>query len=256
MVTVGLDEATIVYDHRVHRYFYLAGIVLLLYDNLLTLDLEVRYIWKGWRTRTSAWFLLIRYSTLLLRILALLTFDFGNFDPEVCKKLNTAKGLVTVIQELFVGCTLILRVLAMYSFNKRVLIVLVTAAILCLGFAAWCTLPDGHSPTLPPTGASGCIAAYSHSQRIRGAGAWEALLAGDVLLLGFTLYWAYTHNRDIPTGSLWHLLIRDGALYFVIISLANLANILMFYFGDAIMSNCLAGFTVSYIFSLSPPSSN
>ncbi|KAJ6452654.1 hypothetical protein C8R45DRAFT_1193704 [Mycena sanguinolenta] len=271
MEIVGLDEATIAYDHRLHRYFYLAGIVLLLYDNLLTLDLEVRYIWKGWRLRTSAWFLLIRYSSISLRILALLTFDFGNFDPEVyvtislfmpgafdgppnrCKKLNIVKGLLTIIQELFVGCTLILRVLAMYSFNKRILITLVTAAIVCLGVVAWCTLPHGPSPTLPPTNFSGCIAPFSDSQRIRQAGAWEAMLAGDVLLLGLTLYWAYSNSHNIPTGSLWRILIRDGEFIAVllalistnkqspqarlptlnrIICLANVANILMFYLGD------------------------
>ncbi|KAJ6448274.1 hypothetical protein C8R45DRAFT_1223460 [Mycena sanguinolenta] len=275
MQTVGLDEATIAYDHRIHRYFYLTGIVLLFYDTLLTLDLEVRYIWKGPRPRASAWFLLIRYSSLCLRIMTLVIFDFGDFDPEVCKKLNTIDGLLTVIQELLVGCTLILRVLAMYSFNKRILITLVTAAIVCGGVAAWCTVPDGSSPTLAPTNVSGCIFPYSYSQlvihiRVQSfsthdftgefAAAWEAMLAGDVLLLGLTLYWAYSNNRDIHAGSLWRVLIGDGKLIGVllalvstdkhhtgalIIGLGNLANILTFYFGDAIIPNSLGGFTAA-----------
>ncbi|KAF7363091.1 hypothetical protein MVEN_00661400 [Mycena venus] len=81
-VTVIVEGATIAYDHRINRYFYLAGIALLVYDNLLTLDPEIRYIWKAWRTRTSAWYLFIRYSSLCIRTMALLTFDFGHFDPE------------------------------------------------------------------------------------------------------------------------------------------------------------------------------
>ncbi|KAF7337340.1 hypothetical protein MSAN_02259600 [Mycena sanguinolenta] len=167
MEIVGLDEATIAFDHRIHRYFYLAGIVLLSYDNLLTLDLEVRYVWKRWRSRTSAWFLLIRYSSLFLRILALVTFDFGNFDPETTRKnclLDVKQHLSCNGQTLKSSTgTLILRVLAMYSFNRRVLITLVTAAIVCLAVAAWCTLPHGSSPTLPPTNLSGCIEPYSGS---------------------------------------------------------------------------------------------
>ncbi|KAJ7217354.1 hypothetical protein C8J57DRAFT_1598685 [Mycena rebaudengoi] len=218
MDTVPLDDTTIAYDQRITRYLYLAGIVLLLYDNLLTLDLEVQYIWKSWRTRGAAWYLVIRYSSLWFPSMALLVF--GNFTPE----------LLMVVLELFVGCTLILRVLAMYSFDRRVLLTLVTAAIVCVSLAVWCVIPKGPSIVLRSSPYR-CISLASHSGYVREAGAWEVLLAGDILLLGFTLYRAYTHSREIPTGSLWHVLVRDGA---IIICIANLANILMFYFGDAI----------------------
>ncbi|KAK6995960.1 hypothetical protein R3P38DRAFT_3073598 [Favolaschia claudopus] len=55
-----------------------------LYDAILTMDMEVRYIWKSWRTRTrmAAWYFLIRYITLASRVVALSTFDFGSFDAE------------------------------------------------------------------------------------------------------------------------------------------------------------------------------
>ncbi|KAJ7230791.1 hypothetical protein C8J57DRAFT_1582858 [Mycena rebaudengoi] len=218
MDTVPLDDTTIAYDQRITRYLYLAGIVVLLYDNLLTLDLEVQYIWKSWRTRGAAWYLVIRYSSLWFPSMALLVF--GNFTPE----------LLMVVLELFVGCTLILRVLAMYSFDRRVLLTLVTAAIVCVSLAVWCVIPNGPSIVLRSSPYR-CISLASHSGYVREAGAWEVLLAGDILLLGFTLYRAYTHSREIPTGSLWHVLVRDGA---IIICIANLANILMFYFGDAI----------------------
>jgi hypothetical protein len=59
-------------------------VVLLAYDHLLTLDLEVRYIWKSWRTRASAWYLIIRYSSLCIRAMVLLTFNVGSLDLEVC----------------------------------------------------------------------------------------------------------------------------------------------------------------------------
>ncbi|KAF7346777.1 hypothetical protein MSAN_01816200 [Mycena sanguinolenta] len=272
MQTVTLDEAAIAHDLRVIHYFYLAGIVLLIYDNLLMLDLEVRFIWKSWRSRTSAWYLFIRYSSLCIRTMVLVSFDFGHFNLEVrvntlhleithifpkdvglvlsisrnltrsrnrCNKLNTVKGLLTVLQEGIVGCTLILRVLALYSFERRIVIILVAAVIIFISLAA--AMPTGlsHTLNLPP---SGCITPYSSAEQVREAGAWEAMLAGDVLLLGLTLYRVYTHEREIPTGRIWRVLIRDGT---IIICLANLANILMFHFGDSLTFSSLTGFTVS-----------
>ncbi|KAJ6459582.1 hypothetical protein C8R45DRAFT_1182431 [Mycena sanguinolenta] len=193
METVTLDEATIAYDQRINRYLHLAGLVLLIYDHLLTLNLEVRFIWKSWRRKTSAWFLFIRYSSLCIRAVSLFTVEF----------------------ELLVGCTLILRVLALYSFDRRVVIILVTAAVICISLAAWCVVSTGPSLTLNPR-PSGCITPYSWAGQIREAGAWEAMLASDILLLGLTLYRAFTHERDIPTGRLWRALIRDGTIYFAL----------------------------------------
>ncbi|KAJ7864531.1 hypothetical protein B0H13DRAFT_1899136 [Mycena leptocephala] len=52
----------------------------------------------------------------------------------------------------------------------------------------------------------------------------------DLIILGLTLYRGFQQLRG-PTlsGSLWQVLIRDGAMYFGIITLANLANILIQY---------------------------
>ncbi|KAJ7826085.1 hypothetical protein B0H13DRAFT_1918311 [Mycena leptocephala] len=199
-------------------------------DHLLTLDMEVHYVWKTWRTRPSAWFLLIRYSSFAIRTMALVTFDFGNFDPEVIhidsgrrRSRTTASGsslteygqiVLMVFQELFVGITLVLRVLAMYSFDKRLVIGLGIAVIFCLSFALksqWCMVPSGAPVTLKPA-TPGCITPslsvhhidfitiFTHTRQAKS-------LAGDVLLLALTLYQAYTHRRDAPSGSLWRVLI-------------------------------------------------
>ncbi|KAJ7734026.1 hypothetical protein DFH07DRAFT_130697 [Mycena maculata] len=49
------------------------------------------------------------------------------------------------------------------------------------------------------------------------------------------MYRAYKRGREAiaASGSLWTVMIRDGAMYFGMISLANLANILVFYLGDS-----------------------
>ncbi|KAJ7478412.1 hypothetical protein FB451DRAFT_1396193 [Mycena latifolia] len=226
MATVALSDATIAQDDRTTRNFFLAGIVLLCYDHLLTLGTEVEYIWTPVCRRSSALYIFVRYFALCANM-AMMSLTFATFDYK----------------QLLVGCTLILRVLAMYSFDRRVMITLAAMAIAVVSLAAWFVVPRGPPPTYQ-TNLPGCHTPASRFQcarlplhrstlmpfaetSARLAGAWEAQLAGDVLLLVFTLYHGFTRSRNeiFRPGSLWHVLVRDGAMYFGIICLANLANI-------------------------------
>ncbi|KAE9398761.1 hypothetical protein BT96DRAFT_1019978 [Gymnopus androsaceus JB14] len=66
------------------------------------------------------------------------------------------------------------------------------------------------------------------------ATAWEALFCYDSILFGFTLYQTHKSRRS-STGMghlrnpLVSLMLRDGAIYFAVMALANLANIMTFY---------------------------
>ncbi|KAJ7116899.1 hypothetical protein C8R44DRAFT_791623 [Mycena epipterygia] len=245
MATVILDDATIVQDDRVYRSLFLTGSIVLGYDYLLTLGPEVTYIWAQGIKRSTGWFLFVRYFTLLSNM-ATFALVFGDLEHPLCNQLNEAHGILIVIQELVVGYTLALRVLAMYSFDKRVLVTLVATAVGVLAVAAWCLVPHGPAPIFK-TNIPGCQIITSGNVVVRLAAAWEAELGADILLLGFTLYHGYTRSRSeiFRYGTLWRVLVRDGAMYFGIICLANIANILIYRFGDPITSSSLSSFTVS-----------
>ncbi|KAJ6536288.1 hypothetical protein B0H19DRAFT_1240945 [Mycena capillaripes] len=176
MATVTLDAATNAYDHRVNLYFYSAGV-------------EVRYIWKSWRTRPSAWYLFIRYSSLCVRIMSLVTFEVGSFGSKLSHTLDTTKSLLSVIQELFVACTLLLRVLAMYAFNKKVVFSLVMLSILGLSLSIVRTSRFSSSAF-----SSSAIQVKQNRSRVIGkfsTGSLWHVLFGDVItagsLAGFTV---------------------------------------------------------------------
>ncbi|KAJ7464638.1 hypothetical protein FB451DRAFT_1370358, partial [Mycena latifolia] len=171
MATVTVPDATIAYDRHINNYLDTAGIVLLVYDYLLTLEWEVAYIWTPKRTRTSSWYLFVRYFALCINTAALTQLDFGNFGSESCLRLKNAYSLLIVAQELLVGCTLILRVLAMYFFDKRVIFTLAITAIVAVSVAAWCVIPRSPAPVYE-TSVPGCHTPASHLQQIRLAGAW------------------------------------------------------------------------------------
>ncbi|KAJ7107323.1 hypothetical protein C8R44DRAFT_321098 [Mycena epipterygia] len=203
--------------------------VLLVYDHFLTLGAEVAYIWRPGHERASAWFLVMRYFSLCANI-AMACLMFIDFTPEVrCSKFLVAHGLriLIVLQEI-----------------ALILTCLVIAGITTISVAAWSVIPDGPSPPVRTT-LPGCPASQSRSQALRLAGAWEAEFACDVLVLGLTLYRALQKNvqGSATSGMLWRVMTRDAAMYFSVICLVNLANLLIFYYGDIYTTGCLAWFT-------------
>ncbi|KAJ7114371.1 hypothetical protein C8R44DRAFT_984389 [Mycena epipterygia] len=232
MATIQLDAATLEEDLRLGRAFFLAGLTVICCDYLLTLDLEVTHIWGAPWKRSSAWFLLVRYFALIGN-LALIPYFFGNFDEESCQRFSAAEDALLIIQESFVEVTLALRVCAIYGFNRRVFGLLGIAGIVTITLSVWSAVPMESnfavSIELPS-----CYVITVKAQAIRMATAWEALLVGDIIVMGLTLWRAYTLNRTIGlgTGSLLGVLVRDGVAYFGMICLVNIANIILFYTGD------------------------
>ncbi|KAJ7826128.1 hypothetical protein B0H14DRAFT_2596041 [Mycena olivaceomarginata] len=66
----------------------------------------------------------------------------------------------------------------------------------------------------------------------RVAGAWEAGLFRDVLIFGFTLLRGILHWRRVDHSPCVDCFVIDGFIYFCLIAAVDVANILMYYFGD------------------------
>ncbi|KAJ6574207.1 hypothetical protein B0H19DRAFT_1371375 [Mycena capillaripes] len=215
MATVELGVVTLYEDQRLRRSLFLAGFIILLYDHLLTLSSEVRNIWSPKFKRSAAWFLLFRYVTLLGN-LTMIPFLLGDLTAESCTKLSRIENYVLVVQEFFIGCTLSLRVCAMYGFNRRVFISLAIAALTTVVLGVWAVIGP---KVILETSVPGV------------ALAWEGQLVCDILILGLTLRRAYTYHSTFGLGSpsLLQTMFRDGAVYFGMICLVNIANIAMLY---------------------------
>ncbi|KAF7349957.1 hypothetical protein MVEN_01296800 [Mycena venus] len=193
-----LDNATIIFDRRINSYINLAAICVLVYDHILTLQAEVAYVWTSGYTRTSAWYLPVRYFPLFTSVVMLPMYDFGDFDSK----------FLIMAQVLFVECTLILRVICMYFFDKRIVLFLATISIIEFSVAALSVIPVGPIPVYS-TSLPGCHIPTPHGPAMRLAGAWEGLLVVDVMLLGLTLHRGYIRSREAEV-SLWHVIVRDG----------------------------------------------
>ncbi|KAJ6511718.1 hypothetical protein DFH09DRAFT_1197865 [Mycena vulgaris] len=228
-----LDYATFAWDHRIYRCFFLAGLVILIYDHLLTFGSEVKHIWSSRLRPSTCWFLAVRYIGLAASI-TISVFYFGDLSHEVCVKMQMAWELLLVMQEVLVECTLGLRVLAMYGLNLWILLCLLPAGGLSASLALWAIVKYGRPQMLSAPGLSGCHTSIPRDSAFRLAGAWEAQIVCDTLVFALTVRRAYVQRRASPRymGTMMERMVTDGAMYFGLIVIANIANLLTFYLGD------------------------
>ncbi|KAJ7149553.1 hypothetical protein C8R46DRAFT_1358649 [Mycena filopes] len=259
----GLDYATFAYDHRIYREIFLSGFVILLYDHILTLDSEIKFIWKRKFHFGAYWFLAIRYISLACSI-TITSFYFGNLSTKVCEKMERVLEVLLMVQESFVETTLSLRVLAMYGLNPWVGAPMGILGAVTAGLGLWTMIEYGAPQMVTSPGLPGCHTVIPISTARLLAGVWEAqrvflaLLRGktdsipsrvalDTLVFGLTVWRAYTDRSaaSMIKGSLIQRMMRDGAMYFGIIVLANVADVLTIYLGDDIISGILSWWTTS-----------
>ncbi|KAJ7920403.1 hypothetical protein B0H13DRAFT_2319455 [Mycena leptocephala] len=198
----------------------LAGPVLVFYDYTLTLPTEIHLIWR----HPKPWFLLIRYLALATNIIVVVS-TFGNFGPEnhmnICKWLPTIKKSFLIVQEIIIYAILTLRVYALFNCHRVILVLLSVVGLGSLGVGVWLgTTTDATAP-LPGS-------------------AWEAGLFRDVLIVSFTLLCGILHWRRADHSPCVDCFVIDGFIYFCLITVVDVANILMYYFGDPFLAGSLA----------------
>ncbi|KAJ7751929.1 hypothetical protein DFH07DRAFT_774619 [Mycena maculata] len=155
-----------------------------------------------------------RYFALLNNV-GMLYLRFGTVPLENCHAWNLGKKVLIIVQSGLVGIVVILvmRVYAMYNCSKIVLFALLCVGMITGVLGAWST----GETLIPEISASGCEYAVSKERFL-----------GDVAVFGFTVIRSYREPFKI-SGSILSILARDGALYFAVLALVNLANILMYY---------------------------
>nr|GAT55435.1 predicted protein [Mycena chlorophos] len=244
----GLDYATFVWDHRIYRELFLAALVILVYDHFLVFDDELRLIWRRGRlTPSTGWYILVRCTSLLCSAVAGV-FYFADMDRETC--MEQALEWLLVFQESLVQITLFLRVFAMYNRSIWVLAPIQTVATVNLALGLWTIIKYGHPRMLGAPrelGITGCHTAIPRATGWRLGGTWISQMFSDTIVFGLTVYRAWKDQTVIKLvpGSLISRMARDGAIYFGIIVLANLANVLTCFLGDILIAGLLSWWTTS-----------
>ncbi|KAJ4482601.1 hypothetical protein J3R30DRAFT_2195404 [Lentinula aciculospora] len=158
-----------------------------------------------------------------------------------CRRYGLYRQLVLFIQQVIVCVLLTMRVYALYGRSVRILGYMIGSGVILAIVAAWSLF--GQKSTTAAS--SGCHIASDFISSVHLASAWEALFCYDTILFGFTLYQTRKSlhttrmSLHIPLVS---LILRDGAVYFAVMALANMANILTFYIAGPFLRGSLSTF--------------
>ncbi|KAA1473570.1 hypothetical protein DENSPDRAFT_882148 [Dentipellis sp. KUC8613] len=216
-LTIGLAR-----ELQTHYYLSLIYFVILYYDYLLTFGAEVQLFWLSGSPRRLSWpsilFLICRYGALLGHIPLIVEVFVSPVDN------NARRHFLCVI-----------RVSAIYNHNRFVLGFLIFLVLGCAGLTVWvvCSSLSEHDHGLVllnlGSGTTGCNPIYTKSQGTQLALTWGSLLVFDSCVFVLTVFKAFRVGRRYP-GSLVHVLLRDGTLYFVLLFAANFSNIMMYLY--------------------------
>ncbi|KAI6001116.1 hypothetical protein EDC04DRAFT_2612007 [Pisolithus marmoratus] len=200
---------------QVTSVFQLVASTILCYDYLLTLRREVDFFWmKPRRSWMFVLFVANRYLTILGRVPAMVATFWPRHwgaDGTFCKAAARCEDFVVITVQLVGGIVMIIRVYALYMKSRRLLLFLVLVILAGIGLDLYQL----------PRYALGVI---SKLPMKRMAITWSGQLAFDAIVFVLTA-WRTLHGRKPRNRTLLDTFIRDGALYFGLMTGANAANI-------------------------------
>jgi hypothetical protein len=229
----------------VGKYYSLAGLVLLIYDHLTTLDREVERIWSTRFTAASLLFYLNRYLTLLLYV----TLTAGVFDKtwsvQTCQHFIIIPAVGTVVLQGVTSLVMLLRTYALWSRKTPILIILVAAYLVLMALSVRAMVAGRrYNPEqfLYP----GCMIIVPGALRLNPlVHAWLTLIFFDTIVVALTLWRTLSIHRMGGKMPLTTLLLRDGVAYFAAIGLANLSY--FFIYAVAVPVNMTVAQAISAI---------
>jgi len=102
------------------KFAYMAAYSVVLYDHLLTLDVEIEHIWKRKFSAVSGLFFLTRYYFLFSLTLVLFVFIVPVVDTKICERMLLFVPLgAGTPSSILADCIISLRVYALYERNNK-----------------------------------------------------------------------------------------------------------------------------------------
>lgn len=227
-VSEDTDLASAVFHFDVCRYVSLAGLVILLYDHLLTLDDEIRYVWKTQWTVPKCLFLLNRYTVPTAMILhTWQLMGLANPPPTntFCKvwlPLALYLGILSIANGGFI---VLLRLWVLWNRRTRLvvwtLLFFIATQIASVAVVSWVVVQMLPTITYSPVVRS-CIL----SERVSLQGLFLPGVIFEVMVFGTTCYNALDKPRE-RNRPLAQQLYKDGLVYFVVLTSLRLANFII-----------------------------
>ncbi|KAG1871487.1 hypothetical protein F4604DRAFT_1681591 [Suillus subluteus] len=232
---------------------------ILIYDHMVTLPEEIRFIWCRPKILSSIFFLVNRYFALVGNVFGL----FIDFLPAVSDKmagshlisaevLTLLRELHLFLQQITVAFTLTLRIHALYGRNWRLLSCMVIIGLALMAGASASSYSDNNTTTyIQGSDCHNTFTAEAYVIPFIGHGlAWIAVFVYDLLIFVLMVFRTCKtrgllrlslSSRDIPgvifqdgIFSVTHVIyiLNQENAGVIAMTLINIPNILMYYCGS------------------------
>jgi len=216
------------------KSYYLAALTFLLYDYLLTLDLEIAIVWKKRKTLVLYLYLFVRYWSLISISLVSVLYFSPSVAGETCRKLVLFFPFgITMPLMILPALLMIIRVYAMYSKNNYLLAFLITYLLSQTAAGLWQYSPKGFS--FAPAPVNSPYLHYCIYLPPKSLGSFASLyvlmeLSFHTIICALTLsrafYMQYRQN-SVAKGGLIENITKNGSFYFIVIFCSALSWVVM-----------------------------
>ncbi|KAH9026648.1 hypothetical protein EDB84DRAFT_1563667 [Lactarius hengduanensis] len=262
-INLGPHAAEYVYLNSITN---LPPLAILYYDYLLTLPLEIQYLWYpnklGWFTVAC---LLNRYLPVFGHIPLAVSYMTRSDNlpvpvsyrdarrlmikrlisppPYSCQGLHVYHEIFGIFVQSLAGLLCLIRVYALYGRSLRVLGILFSVGIGSILVGCWAMIGSRRAKveTIQViSSVTGCNQYMPIEGGRYAALTWLGMLVFDSAIFSLTLYKAITMGRGIR---LLDVIVRDGAMYYSALFIMNLTNILILLFAPPLLKNSTTSIT-------------
>jgi len=209
------------------NYVTVAAVVTLLYDYTLTFAEEVEFVWQQKMSFGKILFLLNRYIPMADLVILMNSYvNQAIRDEKFCTSWWQVDTWLAVLSIAIINTLLLLRTWAIWGRSRNVFLSLSVLWILCLLTGVGSTLYEALTVIgIPSPGIRPCLSTFPNPNLFYGSCA--STIVWDCTILVLTLIKVLPTLQLDRLTPLFSRLLRDGVLYFVIISMASIANIIV-----------------------------
>ncbi|KAI9448033.1 hypothetical protein H4582DRAFT_1898111 [Lactarius indigo] len=216
------------------------------YDYFLTLSDEVKLFWlhPDKFNLFSYLFLLNRYVSLFGNLQILIFGLIGRIDFvfQSCRASHMYHMILLLVQQSIIAVLCVMQIHAIYQ-SRRVLVFLISIAVIGVAVPCWSmyALSTEHLPypvVISPV--LGCSRVVGEAEGFYSALSWTGCLAVDTTVFALLLYKTVKVGRGVR---LLDTMMRNATVYYSILSLVNLSNILILRFASPGLRTCALSLT-------------
>lgn len=208
------------------RYSTFAALSFLLYDYLLTFDVEKRLVWNNPWSFGKILFIFNRYfGSLALTFNSVMLLTSLPNDSQLCKGFRMWEGLAVMIAVMSTEVILMTRIYAVYDRNKLILFVM--AVLFAANIASTALIIY-----VGPPGGALSLSVYISGCHVVDRGfsyflCWLPAFGFETTLVTIMLYRGLRTRERGLNSPLLNVVIRDSIIYFLVIFTALFVNCLI-----------------------------